>query len=79
MIKEFRCFFLVDDLVDFLKFVVLMWVFIYVGVLFNGLMLLILVFILFFSVFVIYEWYQVQIDYYLGFVNKNVKDVMVKI
>uniref|UniRef100_A0A8C4KS45 Reticulon n=1 Tax=Equus asinus asinus TaxID=83772 RepID=A0A8C4KS45_EQUAS len=41
-IKELRRLFLVDDLVDSLKFAVLMWVFTYVGALFNGLTLLIL-------------------------------------
>ena len=78
-VKELRRLFLVDDLVDSLKFAVLMWVFTYVGALFNGLTLLILALISLFSVPVIYERHQAQIDYYLGLVNKNVKDAMVKI
>ncbi|KAM9187450.1 reticulon-4 isoform 1-T1 [Dugong dugon] len=78
-IKELRRLFLVDDLVDSLKFAVLMWVFTYVGALFNGLTLLILALISLFSVPVIYERHQAQIDHYLGLVNKSVKDVVAKI
>ncbi|XP_068927819.1 reticulon-4 isoform X1 [Petaurus breviceps papuanus] len=78
-IKELRRLFLVDDLVDSLKFAVLMWIFTYVGALFNGLTLLILALISLFSVPVIYERHQTQIDHYLGLVNKNVKDAMAKI
>ncbi|XP_040409439.1 reticulon-4 isoform X2 [Cygnus olor] len=75
-VRELRRLFLVDDLVDSLKFAVLMWVFTYVGALFNGLTLLILALISLFSVPVIYERHQAQIDHYLGLVNKNVKDAM---
>ncbi|XP_062346579.1 reticulon-4 isoform X4 [Cinclus cinclus] len=78
-IRELRRLFLVDDLVDSLKFAVLMWVFTYVGALFNGLTLLILALISLFSVPVIYERHQAQIDHYLGLANKNVKDAMAKI
>ncbi|XP_061845317.1 reticulon-4 isoform X1 [Colius striatus] len=78
-VKELRRLFLVDDLVDSLKFAVLMWVFTYVGALFNGLTLLILALISLFSVPVIYERHQAQIDHYLGLVNKNIKDAMAKI
>nr|XP_060610561.1 reticulon-4 isoform X4 [Anolis sagrei ordinatus] len=78
-VKELRRLFLVDDLVDSLKFAVLMWVFTYVGALFNGLTLLILALISLFSVPIIYEKHQAQIDHYVGLVNKNVKDGMAKI
>ncbi|NWI95799.1 RTN4 protein, partial [Pitta sordida] len=78
-VRELRRLFLVDDLVDSLKFAVLMWVFTYVGALFNGLTLLILALISLFSVPVIYERHQAQIDHYVGLVNKNVKDAMAKI
>ncbi|XP_061481720.1 reticulon-4 isoform X3 [Rhineura floridana] len=78
-VKELRRLFLVDDLVDSLKFAVLMWVFTYVGALFNGLTLLILALISLFSIPVIYEKHQVQIDHYLGLVNKNFKDAAAKI
>ncbi|XP_051021119.1 reticulon-4 isoform X2 [Acomys russatus] len=78
-IKELRRLFLVDDLVDSLKFAVLMWVFTYVGALFNGLTLLILALISLFSIPVIYERHQAQIDHYLGLANKSIKDAMAKI
>ncbi|XP_073410012.1 reticulon-4 isoform X3 [Dendrobates tinctorius] len=74
-IKELRRLFLVEDLVDSLKFAVLMWVFTYIGALFNGLTLLILALISLFSIPVIYERHQTQIDHYLAIVNKNVKNV----
>uniref|UniRef100_A0AAY5EHA7 Reticulon n=1 Tax=Electrophorus electricus TaxID=8005 RepID=A0AAY5EHA7_ELEEL len=41
-LKELRRLFLVQDLVDSLKFAVLMWLLTYVGALFNGLTLLIM-------------------------------------
>ncbi|XP_070590875.1 reticulon-4 isoform X1 [Erythrolamprus reginae] len=78
-VKELRRLFLVDDLVDSLKFAVLMWVFTYVGALFNGLTLLILALISLFSIPVIYEKHQAQIDHYVELVNKNVKDGMAKV
>ncbi|XP_052054087.1 reticulon-4 isoform X5 [Apodemus sylvaticus] len=78
-IKELRRLFLVDDLVDSLKFAVLMWVCTYIGALFNGLTLLILALISLFSIPVIYERHQVQIDHYLGLANKSIKDAVSKI
>lgn len=74
-IKELRRLFLVEDLVDSLKFAVLMWVFTYIGALFNGLTLLILALISLFSIPVIYERHQTQIDHYLSLINKNVKNI----
>ncbi|XP_067315034.1 reticulon-4a isoform X1 [Pseudorasbora parva] len=79
VIKELRRLFLVEDLVDSLKFAVLMWIMTYVGALFNGLTLLILGLIGAFSWPVIYEKHQAQIDHYYGLVNKQVKDVVGKI
>ncbi|KTF81835.1 hypothetical protein cypCar_00015615, partial [Cyprinus carpio] len=75
LIKELRRLFLVEDLVDSLKFAVLMWILTYVGALFNGLTLLILGLIGAFSWPVIYEKHQAQIDHYYGLVNKQIKDV----
>ncbi|XP_044148095.1 reticulon-4 isoform X5 [Bufo gargarizans] len=72
--KELRRLFLVEDLVDSLKFAVLMWVFTYIGALFNGLTLLILALISLFSIPVIYERHQTQIDHYLSLISKNVKN-----
>uniref|UniRef100_A0A2K6GIB3 Reticulon n=1 Tax=Propithecus coquereli TaxID=379532 RepID=A0A2K6GIB3_PROCO len=46
-LKELRRLFLVQDLVDSLKFAVLMWLLTYVGALFNGLTLLLMVIYMF--------------------------------
>ncbi|XP_041739382.1 reticulon-4 isoform X3 [Coregonus clupeaformis] len=73
---ELRRLFLVEDLVDSLKFAVLMWILTYVGALFNGLTLLILGLVGMFSFPIIYEKYQVQIDHYVGMANKQVKDII---
>lgn len=77
--KELRRLFLVQDLVDSIKFAVLMWLLTYVGALFNGLTLLILAVISMFSVPVVYEKYQTQIDQYLGLVRSQVNSIMGKI
>uniref|UniRef100_A0A673BQ79 Reticulon n=1 Tax=Sphaeramia orbicularis TaxID=375764 RepID=A0A673BQ79_9TELE len=78
-IGELRRLFLVEDLVDSIKFAVLMWILTYVGALFNGLTLAILSVIAVFSCPIIYEKHQTQIDHYLGLVNNQVKDVVGKI
>ncbi|XP_010868128.2 reticulon-4 isoform X8 [Esox lucius] len=73
---ELRRLFLVEDLVDSLKFAVLMWILTYVGALFNGLTLLILGLVGMFSCPIVYEKYKVQIDHYVGMANKQVKDII---
>ncbi|XP_052442987.1 reticulon-1 isoform X1 [Carassius gibelio] len=78
-LKELRRLFLVQDLVDSLKFAVLMWLLTYLGALFNGLTLLIMVVVSMFSMPVVYEKYQAQIDQYLGLIRTQVNSVVVKI
>ncbi|KAJ8366102.1 hypothetical protein SKAU_G00149330 [Synaphobranchus kaupii] len=78
-LRELRRLFLVEDLVDSLKFAVLMWILTYVGALFNGLTLLILGLISAFILPVVYEKYQTQIDHYFGLLNNQVKDIVAKI
>ncbi|XP_026880726.1 reticulon-4a isoform X3 [Electrophorus electricus] len=78
-VKELRRLFLVEDLVDSLKFAVLMWILTYVGSLFNGLTILIIVHVAAFSWPVIYEKHQTQIDHYYGLVNNQIKEVMKKV
>ncbi|XP_029691025.1 reticulon-4a isoform X4 [Takifugu rubripes] len=78
-IAEVRRLFLVEDLVDSIKFAVLMWILTYVGALFNGLTLLILGLIAVFSCPIVYEKHQAQIDHYLSLVNNQVKDIVGKI
>ncbi|XP_053358691.1 reticulon-1a isoform X1 [Clarias gariepinus] len=78
-VKELCRLFLVQDLVDSLKFAVLMWLLTYVGALFNGLTLLILAVVCVFTVPLVYEKYQKQIDQYLGLVRSQVNSVMTKL
>uniref|UniRef100_V9KI52 Reticulon n=1 Tax=Callorhinchus milii TaxID=7868 RepID=V9KI52_CALMI len=79
VLTELRRLFLVQDLVDSLKFSVLMWLLTYVGALFNGLTLLIIALVAVFSIPVVYERHQTQIDHYIGMVSKQVKEVTAKI
>ncbi|XP_056606373.1 reticulon-4a isoform X3 [Triplophysa dalaica] len=79
VIKELRRLFLVEDLVDSLKFAVLMWILTYVGACFNGLTIIILGLISVFSWPIIYEKHQAQIDHYYGLVNKQIKDIVAKV
>nr|XP_033807953.1 reticulon-1 isoform X2 [Geotrypetes seraphini] len=78
-VRELRRLFLVQDLVDSLKFAVLMWLLTYVGALFNGLTLLIMVVVSMFSLPAVYDKYQTQIDQYLGLVRTHMNTVMAKI
>ncbi|MCI4394797.1 hypothetical protein PGIGA_G00172880 [Pangasianodon gigas] len=78
-INELRRLFLVEDLVDSLKFAVLMWILTYVGALFNGLTLLILGLVAMFTCPVVYEKHQAKIDHYIALVRNQVKDIVGKI
>ncbi|XP_013882367.1 reticulon-4a isoform X1 [Austrofundulus limnaeus] len=78
-IGELRRLFLVEDLVDSIKFALLMWILTYVGAFFNGLTILILGLIGAFSCPIIYEKHQTQIDHYLALVNNQIKDVVGKV
>ncbi|XP_051511721.1 reticulon-1b isoform X1 [Myxocyprinus asiaticus] len=78
-LKELRRLFLVQDLVDSLKFAVLMWLLTYLGALFNGLTLLIMVVVSMFSMPVVYEKYQAQIDQYVDLIRTQVNSVVGKI
>ncbi|XP_053469888.1 reticulon-1b isoform X1 [Ictalurus furcatus] len=78
-LKELRRLFLVQDLVDSLKFAVVMWLLTYVGALFNGLTLLIMAVVSMFTMPVVYEKYQAQIDQYVGLVRTQVNTVVGKI
>ncbi|KAF4089822.1 hypothetical protein AMELA_G00042900 [Ameiurus melas] len=60
-------------------FAVLMWLLTYVGALFNGLTLLLLAVVCVFTVPLVYEKYQKQIDQYLGLVRTQVNSVMTKL
>ncbi|KAL0969050.1 hypothetical protein UPYG_G00222030 [Umbra pygmaea] len=77
--KELRRLFLVQDLIDSLKFAVLMWLLTYVGALFNGLSLLILAVVSMFTMPIVYEKHQAQIDQYVGLIRTQVNSVVGKI
>ncbi|KAK3507602.1 hypothetical protein QTP70_029667 [Hemibagrus guttatus] len=79
VINELRRLFLVEDLVDSLKFAVLMWILTYVGALFNGLTLLILGLVAMFTCPIVYEKHQAQIDHYVALVRNQIKDIVGKI
>ncbi|CAN9499513.1 unnamed protein product [Ophioblennius macclurei] len=79
VIGELRRLFLVEDLVDSIKFAVFMWILTYVGAFFNGLTVLILGVIGVFSCPIVYEKHQAQIDHYVSLVNNQIKDVVGKV
>uniref|UniRef100_A0A8P0P266 Reticulon n=2 Tax=Canis lupus familiaris TaxID=9615 RepID=A0A8P0P266_CANLF len=78
-LKELRRLFLVQDLVDSLKFAVLMWLLTYVGALFNGLTLLLMAVVSMFTLPVVYVKHQAQIDQYLGLVRTHINTVVAKL
>ncbi|XP_070275039.1 reticulon-1 isoform X1 [Myotis yumanensis] len=78
-LKELRRLFLVQDLVDSLKFAVLMWLLTYVGALFNGLTLLLMAVVSMFTLPVVYVKHQAQVDQYLGLVRTHINAIVAKI
>ncbi|KAK3566755.1 hypothetical protein QTP86_004441 [Hemibagrus guttatus] len=78
-LKQMCRLFLVEDLVDSLKLAVVMWLMTYVGAVFNGITILILVDILAFTVPPLYEKYKTQIDRYINLVRTHVNAVVAKI
>ncbi|XP_075182788.1 reticulon-3 isoform X2 [Anomaloglossus baeobatrachus] len=70
--------FLVEDLIDSLKFALLMWLMTYVGAVFNGITLLILGVLIAFTAPIVYEKYKVQIDHYVSLVQSHVKSITEK-
>uniref|UniRef100_A0A161MAY9 Reticulon-like protein n=1 Tax=Triatoma infestans TaxID=30076 RepID=A0A161MAY9_TRIIF len=60
-----RSLFLVEDLIDSIKFVVLLWGLTYIGACFNGLTLIIIGVILLFTLPKVYENNKAQIDVYM--------------
>ncbi|XP_064623883.1 reticulon-1-A-like isoform X1 [Lineus longissimus] len=79
MIKEVRRFFLVEDLVDSVKFGLLLWVFTYIGAWFNGLTLIILSVVTVFTVPKFYETNKTQIDNYLDIASTHVKKIVAQV
>uniref|UniRef100_A0AAY4B280 Reticulon n=1 Tax=Denticeps clupeoides TaxID=299321 RepID=A0AAY4B280_9TELE len=69
---------LVEDVVDSLKLASVMWILTYVGSIFNGLTILILVDIIIFCTPLIYEKNKSQFDRYIDLVHSQVEDKLAK-
>lgn len=77
--QALRHLLLAENFVDSVKFAVVLWCFTYIGSWFNGLTLLILAFVAFFTLPKFYETYKDQIDHYLDIACTQVNDVMNKV
>ncbi|EFX74424.1 hypothetical protein DAPPUDRAFT_108977 [Daphnia pulex] len=75
---ELRRLFLVEDLVDSVKFALVLWLLTYVGSLFNGLTLVILAVVGLFTLPKVYETHQEKIDQNLDLVKGKINDVVDK-
>jgi len=73
--KSLRRLFLVEDILDTVKFGLLLWAFTYIGGWFSGLTLVILIVLGVFSIPKFYEVYQEPIDAQLAVVHDNIKKV----
>uniref|UniRef100_A0A1I8NVZ8 Reticulon-like protein n=1 Tax=Stomoxys calcitrans TaxID=35570 RepID=A0A1I8NVZ8_STOCA len=76
---ELRRLFLVEDLVDSIKFGVILWVMTYIGAWFNGMTLVILAFVSLFTLPKVYENNKQSIDTYLDLARSKVAEVTEKI
>jgi len=78
-LKELRRLFLVEDLVDSLKFGLILWVLTYFGAWFNGMTLIILFVVGVFTIPKFYETYKAQIDQYLDLAKGQINTVIAQI
>jgi len=78
-VSELRRLFLVEDMVDSLKFGLLLWVLTYIGAWFNGMTLIIAADVMLFTVPKFYEENKVEIDKNVDIVKKQVKDIWNKV
>ncbi|XP_069677970.1 reticulon-1-like [Periplaneta americana] len=76
---ELRRLFLVEDLVDSIKFGVLLWCLTYVGSWFNGMTLIIIAFVALFTLPKVYENNKAQIDQNLDLVRSKIADITSKV
>jgi len=72
---QLRRLFLVENLIDSVKFALLLWTLTYVGSWFSGFCLVILFVLGVFSVPKFYEIYKEPIDHYIGLARENVDKV----
>ena len=78
-ISELRRLFLVEDIIDSIKFGVILWVFTYVGAWFNGMTLVILAFVSLFTLPKVYENNKQSIDTHLDLVRSKLTEITDKI
>ncbi|KAM8716011.1 hypothetical protein ACLKA7_002972 [Drosophila subpalustris] len=76
---ELRRLFLVEDMIDSIKFGVILWVFTYIGAWFNGMTLVILAFVSLFTLPKVYENNKASIDTYLDLVRTKLTEITDKI
>lgn len=77
--RQARRLILVQDLVDSLKLAGVMWFMTYVGAIFNGITILILADIIFFTTPLVYEKNKTQIDHYIELIRSRVEETMAKL
>ncbi|XP_055682641.1 reticulon-1 isoform X2 [Lutzomyia longipalpis] len=75
IIVELRRLFLVEDLVDSIKFSLLLWCLTYVGSWFNGMSIVIILFVALFTLPKVYENNKQSIDAYLDLVRSKVIEI----
>ncbi|XP_046410333.1 reticulon-1-A isoform X4 [Neodiprion fabricii] len=78
-IAELRRLFLVEDLVDSLKFGVLLWCLTYLGAWFNGMTLIIIGVVALFTLPKVYETNKTQIDQNVELVRGKINDLTSKV
>ncbi|XP_045480364.1 reticulon-1-like isoform X2 [Harmonia axyridis] len=78
-LSALRRLFLVEDLIDSIKFGVFMWTLTYVGSWFNGMTLVILAWVALFTLPKVYETNKTQIDANLEFVKSKLAEVTSKV
>ncbi|XP_012266324.1 reticulon-1-A isoform X8 [Athalia rosae] len=78
-IAELRRLFLVEDLVDSIKFGVLLWCLTYLGAWFNGMTLIIIGVVALFSLPKVYETNKTQIDQNVDLVRGKINELTAKV
>jgi hypothetical protein len=78
-LTELRRLFLVEDIIDSLKFGLLLWLLTYVGAIFNGMTVVILAYIAMFTLPKIYETNKQNIDQYLDLVKGKITEITEKV
>lgn len=78
-VAELRRLFLVEDLVDSLKFALLLWLLTYIGAIFNGMTVIILSYVAMFTLPKVYETNKQNIDQYLDLVRSKIVEITDKV